>query len=152
MKYQLKFDIPPVQQIRPRSSVRMYRHHLGINVRDPQKVKDFKALVAYIALTQFKRKPLEGQLKVEISFFRTVQNSLSKKERAKRLLGIHRPVVKPDLSNYIKSMEDGLNGIVWKDDNQIVDLIAHKYYSEDPHIELSVEELAEDVKNVTVVV
>lgn len=50
--------------------------------------------------------------------------------------GSHRPVVKPDTDNYIKSTLDGLNGILWEDDNQIVDLVAHKYYSDNPRVEI----------------
>ena len=64
-----------------------------------------------------------------------------KKERSLRLSGSHRPVVKPDTDNYIKSTLDGLNGLLWEDDNQIVDLIAHKYYSDNPRVEVEVNKV-----------
>ena len=78
-----------------------------------------------------------------MNFFRHVQSSVSKKERKLRLSGSHRPVVKPDTDNYIKSTLDGLNGLLWEDDNQIVDLIAHKYYSDNPRVEIEVTQLNE---------
>ena len=52
-----------------------------------------------------------------------------------------RPTVKPDTDNYIKSTLDGLNGLLWADDNQIVDLVASKFYSDRPRVEIEVEEL-----------
>lgn len=78
--------------------------------------------------------PFDGPLEVCMEFYRPVQASLSQKERARRLSGDHRPTVKPDLSNYIKALEDGLNGILWVDDNLIVSLQADKFYSELPHL------------------
>ena len=71
----------------------------------------------------------------------TLAGVTHKKERALRLSGAHRPTVKPDTDNYIKSTLDGLNGLLWADDNQIVDLVASKFYSDRPRVEIEVEEL-----------
>ena len=131
------FEIEPVEQARPRAT------YIGrrIIMYDPEKVKKFKKELGQLANMSYKDEPLDGQLEVEITFYRQVQKSLSKKERARRLSGEHRPTVKPDLDNYIKSTLDALNGILWTDDAYIVDLHAHKYYSNDPHIEITVTEL-----------
>ena len=130
-------DIEPIQQARPRAT----RYGRSIRVYDPPKVAKYKKQLAQLARLQHKGKPFDGMLEVEISFYRQVQKSLSKKERSRRLSGEHRPTVKPDLDNYIKSTLDALNGILWTDDAHIVDLHAHKYYSDDPHIEITVTEL-----------
>ena len=79
-------------------------------------------------------------LQVEIRVYRHVQRSLSKVERDRRLRGEHRPIVKPDASNYLKLVEDALTGIVWEDDNLIADVSCSKYYSDDPRIEVTVTE------------
>ena len=129
--------IEPVEQARPRATHRG-RH---ITMYDPAKVKKFKKELSQLVRSQYKDEPLDGMLEVELSFYRQVQKSLSKIERARRLSGEHRPTVKPDLDNYIKSTLDALNGILWTDDARIVDLHAHKYYSDDPHIEITVTEL-----------
>ena len=132
----LVFEIEPVEQARPRAT-RMGR---GIRLYDPKKVSVYKKQLAMMCQFQYKQAPLTGPLKVELNFFRHVQSSLSKKERALRLSGSHRPVVKPDTDNYIKSTLDGLNGLLWEDDNQIVDLVAHKYYSDKPRVEIEVKQ------------
>lgn len=135
----LVFEIEPVEQARPRAT-RMGR---GIRLYDPKKVSVYKKQLAMMCKFQYKQAPLTGPLMVELNFFRHVQSSLSKKERKLRLSGTHRPVVKPDTDNYIKSTLDGLNGLLWEDDNQIVDLIAHKYYSDNSRVEIEVTQLNE---------
>lgn len=129
-------NIEPVEQARPRAT----RYGRSIRVYDPPKVSKYKKQLSQLARSQYKSEPLDGMLAVEIAFYRQVQKSLSKIERSRRLSGKHRPTVKPDL-NYIKSTLDALNGILWTDDARIVDLHAHKYYSDDPHIEITVTEL-----------
>ena len=136
----LVFEIEPVEQARPRAT-RMGR---GIRLYDPKKVSVYKKQLGMMCRFQYKQAPLAGPLKVEINFFRHVQSSVSKKERKLRLSGSHRPVVKPDTDNYIKSTLDGLNGLLWEDDNQIVDLVAHKYYSDKPRVEIEVTKLDEN--------
>lgn len=128
-----KFDIEPVEQARPRAT----RMGKGIRLYDPKKVTVFKRKLGMLARQQMLDRgldPFDGPLEVRMEFYRPVQASLSQKERARRLSGVHRPTVKPDLSNYIKALEDGLNGILWVDDNLIVSLQAEKFYSEWPHL------------------
>ena len=131
----LVFEIEPVEQARPRATRTKY----GIRLYDLNKVSVYKKQLALMCKFQYKQAPLTGPLMVELNFFRHLQSSLSKKERSLRLSGSHRPVVKPDTDNYIKSTLDGLNGLLWEDDNQIVDLVAHKYYSDKPRVEIEVK-------------
>lgn len=137
MKFE--FDIEPVEQARPRAT----RMGKGIRVYDPKKVAVFKRQLGMLAKQQMLDRglePFDGPLEVRMEFYRPVQASISRKERVRRLSGVHRPTVKPDLSNYIKALEDGLNGIIWIDDNCIVSLAAEKYYAEDPHLIVEVKE------------
>lgn len=136
------FDIEPVEQLRPRAT-RMGR---GIRMYDPKKVSAYKKQLAMMAGFEYKKAPLQGPLKVELTFYRRLQKSISKKERELRLTGKHRPVVKPDTDNYIKSTLDGLNGLLWHDDAQIIDLIAHKYYSDQPRVVIEVNEIENEEK------
>lgn len=118
-----EFNIEPVEQARPRAT----RMGKGIRLYDPKKVTVFKRQLGMLARQQMLDRglaPFDGPLEVCMEFYRSVQVSLSQKERARRLSGVHRPTVKPDLSNYIKALEDGLNGIIWIDDNRIVQIVA----------------------------
>ena len=135
MKFE--FDIEPVEQARPRAT----RMGKGIRLYDPKKVTVFKRQLGYLARQEMQERGLEpfnGELTVRFEFYRPVQASISQKERARRLSGVHRPTVKPDLSNYIKALEDALNGILWVDDNLIISLEAKKYYAERPHLTVEI--------------
>lgn len=137
-----EFDIEPVEQARPRAT----RMGKGIRLYDPKKVAIFKRQLGMLARQQMLDRgldPFDGPLEVCMEFYRPVQASISKKERSRRLSGIHRPTVKPDLSNYIKALEDGLNGIIWIDDSRIVQILAEKQYSDRPRIVIEVNKVDE---------
>jgi Holliday junction resolvase RusA-like endonuclease len=135
MKFE--FDIEPVEQARPRAT----RMGKGIRLYDPKKVTIFKRQLGMLAKQQMLDRglePYDGPLEVCMEFYRPVQSSLSKKERDRRLSGAHRPTVKPDLDNYIKSTSDALNGILWADDNLIISLEAKKFYAARPHLTVEI--------------
>jgi Holliday junction resolvase RusA-like endonuclease len=68
--------------------------------------------------------------------------------RTDAVYALHLLVVFPDrrrrdLSNVVKSVEDGLNGVVWADDSQIAELHVVRDYSKDsPRVEVRVELLS----------
>ena len=64
-------------------------------------------------------KPLEGPLRLTVSAVFAIPQSWSAKKRAAHLWRPH--TQKPDLSNLIKHLEDGLNRIAWVDDSQIAE-------------------------------
>lgn len=137
----VKITIPiePQQQERPRYAKR----GRFVQVYDPKKTKQFKKqLGAYIReyMKLANISCFERPITVLICFYRPVQKSLSGVEKRRRLSSIHPPQVKPDLSNFLKSTEDALNGILWKDDALIISEHLCKLYSEEPHIEIIVNE------------
>ena len=134
-----EFNIEPVEQARPRA----VRFGKGVRVYDPKKVAVYKKQLGYLARQEMQDRgldPYDGPLAVCMEFYRPVQASLSKKERDRRISGVHRPTVKPDISNYVKATEDALNGILWVDDNLIVSETSEKFYSEHPHVIVEVKE------------
>lgn len=73
------------------------------------------------------RPPLEGPLEVHVSAFWLYPKSMSKKRRG--TYGSHFHTSRPDGDNLAKLVGDALNGIVWRDDSQIVTLQVTKRYA-----------------------
>lgn len=82
--------------------------------------------------------PLETALEVFFYFSMPIPKSYSKKRTEACLNGLERPM-KKDLDNLIKSVSDGMNKIVYKDDGQIVTIHATKVYGE-PYVEVLIKE------------
>lgn len=83
-------------------------------------------------------KPLETPVSVCIYLRMPIPASASKKKRSEYLNGEH--IKKPDADNCAKQILDAMNGIVYKDDAQIVSLHIRKVYAETPAIEVLVSE------------
>lgn len=50
----------------------------------------------------------------------------------------------PDIDNFMKSLFDGITGIIWANDSQVCDARCQKYYAavgEEPHIEVLIKEI-----------
>lgn len=133
----LTIPIEPVEQERPKAS----RTRNGVHLYDPPKVRSFKSVLALYTRMHYSGKPLEGPLSVKVRFYRRNQKRVSKRRLKLREEGKIRPTKKPDLSNYLKSFEDALNGVLWADDAQIVNEEISKYYSQKPRIEVEVNEI-----------
>lgn len=133
------FTIPgdPIAQGRPRA----YRQGKQIKMYDPKESKDYKRFVELIAKQHAPKKLLEGAIKANIHFYRPIPKRTSKKDRALISEGNKHPVTKPDTSNYVKGIEDALNGIIYKDDSQITQLSAGKSYSDNPRVEIEIQEI-----------
>lgn len=127
----------PVPQGRPRFA----RRGNFVSTYDPPESKKYKKHVQYHAKKAAPEKLLEGALVVEVWVYKKSLKSFSNQKRVDAEAGILRPTTKPDADNYAKGILDALKEIIWKDDGQVVDLIARKYYSEKPRVEIRVKEL-----------
>ena len=63
-------------------------------------------------------------------------------------LGEIRPTTKPDIDNVVKGVFDGMNGVVWRDDVVVAELIVRKFYSLAPCVQVVVRPLQEAVMQV----
>lgn len=135
---EIKITVPgdPVPQGRPKFTTKPF-----VRAYDPPKSAAYKKLVARHAKKQQPLELLEGELEVEIIIFKQTLKSFSKRNKALAESGMLRPTTKPDADNYAKGPLDAMKGIIWKDDGQVVDLIARKYYSSEPRIEITVRTL-----------
>lgn len=128
----------PVPQGRPKFTTKPF-----IRAYDPPKSAAYKKLVATYAMLNKPKNLLEGELAVHIDIFKGSLKSFSKKKAHLAETRVLRPITKPDADNYAKGPLDALKGIIWKDDGQVVELMARKFYSADPRIEITVRTLDE---------
>jgi Holliday junction resolvase RusA-like endonuclease len=84
--------------------------------------------------------PLETPVTVAIYIRVGIPASFSKQKRKDALANIERPTKKPDIDNIAKCFLDGMNGIVYLDDKQVVSLHITKVYAETPAVEVMVKE------------
>lgn len=127
----------PVAQGRPRFSA------AGgfTKAYDPKKSRDAKSYVKLAAAEAMGiDPPMEGPLVLRIIVQRPLPKSSSQRKIREMLAGMIMPITKPDVSNYQKLVEDALNGIVWRDDSQIVDGRCLKIYSLKPGFKVIVSE------------
>lgn len=71
----------------------------------------------------------------------SVPASWSQRKRGKAFAGEVFPTGKPDLDNIEKSILDGMNKIVFRDDSVVCDVVKRKRYSATPRVEVRVREL-----------
>jgi Holliday junction resolvase RusA-like endonuclease len=85
--------------------------------------------------------PLLGAIRLTVTALIAMPLSIPKKRRIFAL-----PTKRPDLDNYIKQVEDALLGYAYKDDAQIVSIMARKRYQTDgepPCWLISIEEIGD---------
>ena len=85
------------------------------------------------------RPPLEETpLEIRLKFFRDYPNRLPKKPELYQQRVIEALCRKPDVDNLVKGAIDGIKGIVFKDDNMVVKVIAEKSFSHEPHTTIEI--------------
>ena len=93
-------------------------------------------------LEKYKDKELmEKPLRVTIKAYFEIPKSTSKKRKQQMMDNEIPPMVKPDTDNIAKGVLDSLNGIAYKDDKQVVELIVNKFYSNTPYVSVMIEEI-----------
>lgn len=105
----------------------------------PDKTANYESLVAmagYQAMAG--REILDEPVTVTIMVYVDVPASWSKRKRERALTGELRPTGKPDLDNVEKSLFDGLNKVVWRDDAIVVGCSASKWYGTEPRVVMTV--------------
>lgn len=124
----LLFPFEPVPKARPRLSYR------GRVVYTPTKTKTFERNIRLYAGQIYKEPKLECPLAVGVYCY--LRRPVSVKREY--------PAVKPDCDNFLKSVLDACNGVVWRDDAQIVDLVFQKRYATgNGSIKLTINKLEE---------
>lgn len=128
----------------PKGRARFRRIGKFVSTYTPKKTATYEQEVAKIAkIAMGDQEPLETPVTVCIYIRMPIPASYSKARKQACLDGYEKPTKRPDLTNVTKSLEDGMNGIVYKDDSQIVNLHITKVYSETPAVEVLIVEALE---------
>lgn len=131
MKVKFTIEGEPVGKGRPR----FYRGR----VYTPEKTRDYEYKMQRIYKEEVNHY-FEGYVKITVNAYFGIAKSDSKKKKEQKLKGELRPSKKPDIDNIIKCL-DGLNGLAFKDDSYIVEIVASKHFSEEARVEIIIEDL-----------
>lgn len=135
----LKFEIPGDVQAQQRPKFSRFGN--GVSVRDPKESKDYKSFVRLVASQVAPETLITEDIKLTIDVYRKMPKAISnsKKKLQQALNGELRPTTKPDIDNLAKGIKDGLSKVIWHDDSQVTELIARKWYSDNPRAEVMIE-------------
>lgn len=75
---------------------------------------------------------IEGPIYISAAFNMAIPASWTKGKQTQARNDELMPTTKPDLDNLTKTVLDALNGIVYRDDSQVVQLALSKRYSDQP--------------------
>jgi len=96
--------------------------------------KNMRAILVAASQEHKPTVPLEGPLILFVTVRRLKPKSYPKKRWA--------CTVTPDLDNYVK-LVDCFNGILWRDDAQLIEIHARKEYAPTPGFDFQIEEATE---------
>ena len=83
----------------------------------------------------------EKPVRIEIQAVYQIPKSFSKKRTAAALAGSIKPLTKPDIDNVVKVVCDALNKVAYKDDTQVVEIVARKSYGIEPMLRIDIDEV-----------
>lgn len=82
---------------------------------------------------------IDSAIRLTCRFFMPIPASISKKKRMEYLGCAVPHTKKPDLDNLVKFVKDCANGVLWRDDSQVISLTASKAYHPNPATEITIE-------------
>lgn len=139
MTIQIAFTVPgePVAKGRAKFA----RRGSFVATYTPEKTARYENLVklaAEAAMIATRYSVLEGPLELRVFAVRSIPASWSGKKQRLAQAGELIPTTKPDLDNIVKAVKDACNKVVWRDDSQVVDLVAKKRYGTAPRVEVEI--------------
>lgn len=140
MTTEIQFVVPgqPIGKGRARAA----RRGKFITMYTPAKTVNYESLVALVAHAAMAgRSLIIGPVSMDIEINLQIPESWSKKKKQQAADGFVAATKKPDCSNILKAVEDGMNGVVYKDDVQIIKSSQSKRYAETPGVIVIVREL-----------
>lgn len=106
--------------------------------------RPWMALVRDAAQQVYNGLILEGPIVVDMTFCFLRPKSHYRTGANKGLLKLSapvRPTTRPDLTKLVRSTEDSLVGVIWKNDSQVVEQYNKKIYNDRPGVMIKIKEL-----------
>ncbi|WP_175689681.1 RusA family crossover junction endodeoxyribonuclease [Burkholderia anthina] len=136
----VEFIVPgtPVAKGRPRFA----RQGAHVRAFTPEKTERYENLVKVAASVAMRgAAPFDGPVRFVVHIGAPIPTSWSMKRQDAAAAGLIGATKKPDWSNVVKAIEDGLNGVAYVDDAQIIDAWVSKRYTRTPGVRVEVIEL-----------
>ena len=128
----------------PKARARHVLHGTRLRTYTPEKTKSYETLIKESAKQAMgSSEPLETPVSLYLYIRVPIPKSCTKKRLEAIQNGSEKPIKKPDASNILKSVEDGMNGVVYKDDSQIVNIHVTKVYATQAGVDICVKECLE---------
>lgn len=137
----LEFFGVPIAQKRPRFA----RRGSYVGCYDEQ--AKLKEGIRWQLRSQYKADPLPVPIALDLVFFMPIPKSSSSLKKRQMANGVISHVKKPDLDNLQKFILDALNGELFKDDSQIVEIRAKKIYADKPRTLVRLIPLADEKRD-----
>ena len=130
----VKFTVPgkPQGKARPRFNTYTGRTYT------PSKTGAYERLIA-LCFKQAGGKLLDGAIRIDIKAYYPIAKSHTKKAKAGMESGEIKATIKPDIDNVAKAVLDGLNGVAFEDDKQVINLRIAKAYANEARLEVEIE-------------
>jgi len=137
MTERYEFVVP----IRPAGKARARVTRSGRQTYTPTKTTKAEGVIRLFAASAGVR-PIEGPVSLTVDCLFDPPRSWSKKRRREAIEGACNHIGKPDADNVGKLVADALNGIAYKDDSQVAELIVRKAYDAENRIEIKISSSA----------
>lgn len=132
----------PVPKARARVTTRRIGKRVVAHAYTPKTTADFEMTVRTAALrAMIGIEPLTGALFARIDCVLPIPASWPLRKREAARVGSIYPTSKPDLDNLKKAVLDAMNGVVYKDDSQVVSDAGEKRYGDEPRVDVFIQEL-----------
>lgn len=107
----------------------------------PRKTKHYETLIRN-AYEDTGGSILDGYISLSLDVYFAIPKSYTKEKRLTCEHNINRPDKKPDIDNILKIVLDGLNGVAYADDKQVIEVRCRKFYSvSSGYLKVSVSEV-----------
>ncbi|RRA01892.1 RusA family crossover junction endodeoxyribonuclease [Burkholderia cepacia] len=136
----VEFVVPgtPVAKGRPKFA----RRGAHVTTYTPEKTERYENLVKMAARVAMRSAaPYAGPIRLIVHIGLPIPASWSIKRQGEAAAGAIGATKKPDADNVVKALKDGMNGVVYVDDGQVVDLWVSKRYARTPGVRVEAIEL-----------